>query len=149
MLKKELDLDITPNFMAYNIDEIEGIGQAYAQKLQAHQIGTTIDLLEKGSSKKGRQQIAEDTGISESQILKWVNHADLFRIKGVAGQFAELLEAAGVDTVKEFATRNAENLHAKLVETNEKSNLSGRVPSVESLKEMISHAKTLEAKITY
>lgn len=135
--------------MAYNIDEIEGIGQTFAQKLQAYQIATTTDLLEKGSSKKGRQQIAEATGISESQVLKWVNHADLFRIKGVAGQFSELLEAAGVDTVKEFATRNAENLYSKLVETNEKLNLSGRVPSVESLKDMIAHAKTLEGKITY
>jgi predicted flap endonuclease-1-like 5' DNA nuclease len=135
--------------MAYNIDEIEGIGQTYAQKLQAYQINTTTELLEKGSSKKEREMIADATGISESLILKWVNHADLFRINGVAGQFSELLEAAGVDTVKELATRNAENLHVKLVDTNEKSNLTGRVPTVESLKEMIAHAKTLEAKITY
>jgi predicted flap endonuclease-1-like 5' DNA nuclease len=135
--------------MAYNIDEIEGIGQTYAQKLQAYQINTTTELLEKGSSKKKREMIADATGISESLILKWVNHADLFRINGVAGQFSELLEAAGVDTVKELATRNAENLHVKLVDTNEKSNLTGRVPTVESLKEMIAHAKTLEAKITY
>jgi predicted flap endonuclease-1-like 5' DNA nuclease len=135
--------------MAYNIDEIEGIGQTYAQKLQAYQITTTTELLEKGSSKKERVQMADATGISESLILKWVNHADLFRVKGIAGQFSELLEAAGVDTVKELATRNAENLHEKLVQTNEKSNLTGRVPTVESLKEMIAHAKTLEAKITY
>jgi predicted flap endonuclease-1-like 5' DNA nuclease len=138
-----------PNFMAYNIDEIEGIGPAYGQKLQASKIGTTVDLLERAATKKGRQQLAEDTGIPESQILKWVNHADLFRINGVAGQFSELLEAAGVDTVKEFATRNAENLHIKLVETNQKKKLTGRVPSLESLKEMIAHAKTLEPKISY
>jgi hypothetical protein len=135
--------------MSYNIDEIEGLGQSYAQKLQSFQIGNTTELLEKGSSKKERVQIAEATGISESLILKWVNHADLFPIKGVAGQFSELLEAARVDIVKEFATRNAENLHVTLVDTNEKSKLSGRVPTVESLKEMIAHAKTLEAKITY
>jgi len=78
-----------------------------------------------------------------------VNHADLFRIKGVAAQFAELLEAAGVDTVKEFATRNAENLHMKLSETNEKFGLSGRVPSIDSLKDMISQAKTLEAIVSH
>jgi len=135
--------------MAYNIDEIEGIGQTYAQKLQAYKINTTTELLEKGSSKKERVQIADATGISESLILKWVNHADLFRVKGIAGQFSELLEAAGVDTVKELATRNAENLHEKLVQINEKSNLTGRVPTVESLKEMIAEAKTLEGKITY
>jgi predicted flap endonuclease-1-like 5' DNA nuclease len=82
-------------------------------------------------------------------ILTWVNHSDLFRIKGVAAQFAELLEAAGVDTVKEFATRNAENLHVKLAETNEKFGLSGRVPSLDSLKDMISQAKTLDATVSH
>ncbi|WP_410971031.1 DUF4332 domain-containing protein, partial [Salmonella sp. SAL04269] len=80
-------------------------------------IKTTDDLLAQGGNKKGREKIAAGTGIPESLILTWVNHADLFRIKGIAGQFSELLEAAGVDTVKEFAQRKAENLHAKLVET--------------------------------
>ena len=133
--------------MSYKIEEIEGIGPAYGQKLNNQQITTTDELLEKGSTKKGRQQIADATGISESLILTWVNHSDLFRVKGIAGQFSELLEAAGVDTVNEFATRNAENLETKLKETNEKSNLSGRVPSLDKLKEMIAHAKTLEQKI--
>ena len=89
------------------------------------------------------------TGIPESLVLTWVNHADLFRIKGVASQFSELLEAAGVDSVKEFATRVPENLHAKLLETNAKYGLSGKVPSVDSLKEMIGYAKKLEAKVSH
>lgn len=135
--------------MSYKIDQIEGIGTAYAKKLQDHQITTTTDLLEKGSSQKGREAIAKATGISASLVLKWVNHADLFRVNGVAGQFSELLEAAGVDTVREFATRNPENLHARLLKKNEESKLSGRVPSLESIKEMIAHAKTLEPKVTY
>ena len=71
------------------------------------------------------------------------------RINGIAGQYSELLEAAGVDTVKEFATRNAENLHTKLVETNEKFGLSGRVPSLDSLKDMISQAKILEPTVSH
>jgi predicted flap endonuclease-1-like 5' DNA nuclease len=135
--------------MAYNITDIEGIGVTYGEKIAAHGIKTTDDLLEKGGTKKGREAIADATGIPESLILTWVNHADLFRIKGVAGQFSELLEAAGVDTVKEFATRNADNLHAKMVETNEKMGLSGRVPSLDSLKEMIAYAKTLVAKVSH
>jgi predicted flap endonuclease-1-like 5' DNA nuclease len=135
--------------MAYNITDIEGIGVTYGEKIAAQGIKTTDDLLEKGGTKKGREAIAHATGIPESLILTWVNHADLFRIKGVAGQFSELLEAAGVDTVKEFATRNADNLHAKMVETNEKIGLSGRVPSLDSLKEMIAHAKTLVAKVSH
>jgi predicted flap endonuclease-1-like 5' DNA nuclease len=135
--------------MSYNITDIEGIGVTYGEKMIAQGMKTTDDLLEKGGTKKGREGIANATGIPESLILTWVNHADLFRIKGVAGQFSELLEAAGVDTVKEFATRNADNLHVKMVETNEKMGLSGRVPSLDSLKEMIAHAKTLVAKVSH
>jgi hypothetical protein len=122
---------------------------AYAERLHKQDILTSEDLLEKGGTKKGRQTLAAAADIPESLILTWVNHADLFRIKGVAGQFSELLEAGGVDTVKEFAVRNAENLHSKLVETNEKFGLSGKVPSVDSLKDMIEQAKKLDSKISH
>jgi predicted flap endonuclease-1-like 5' DNA nuclease len=135
--------------MAYNITDIEGIGPAYAEKLNAAGIKTTDDLLEKGGAKAGRSALATETGISESLILTWVNHSDLFRIKGIAGQFSELLEAAGVDTVKEFRNRNAENLHAKLEEVNSSKGLSGRIPSVDALTEMIEIAKTLEPKVSH
>ncbi len=133
--------------MSYKVIDIEGIGPTYAAKLGVQGINTTDDLLEKGGTKKGRVAIAEATAIPESLILTWVDHSDLHRIKGVAGQFSELLEAAGVDTVKEFATRNAENLFAKLTETNEKFGLSGRVPSLDALTGMIAEAKTLEQKV--
>lgn len=99
--------------------------------------------------KKGRISLAEKTGLLESLILTWVNHSDLMRINGVGGQFAELLEAAGVDTVKEFATRNADNLHAKMIETNEKNGLAGRVPSVDMLRDMIEQAKNLTPMVTH
>ena len=130
--------------MAYNIIDIEGIGPAYAEKLNAAGIKTTADLLSNSGTKAGRKALAETTGIDESKILTWVNHSDLHRIDGVAGQFSELLEAAGVDTVKEFATRNAANLVAKMTEVNEAKKLSGRVPSEENLQKMINQAKTLE-----
>lgn len=135
--------------MAYKIDEIEGVGSVYAQKLEAAGVKTTEALLECAATKKGRQSLAEETGISEKLILKWANHADLFRIKGVAGQFAELLEAAGVDTVKELRHRVAANLQPKLVEINEARNLCNRVPSEAEVQRMIDQAKELEPKITY
>jgi predicted flap endonuclease-1-like 5' DNA nuclease len=130
--------------MAYNIIDIEGIGPVYAEKLNAAGIKTTADMLSNAGTKAGRKALAEATGIDEGKILTWVNHSDLHRIDGVAGQFSELLEAAGVDTVKEFATRNAANLAAKMEEVNAAKNLSGRVPSVDSLQKMIDQAKTLE-----
>lgn len=135
--------------MSYKIDEIEGIGPAYAEKLKAAGISTTEELLEKGATKKGRQEIAEATDITEKLILKWVNHADLFRIKGVAGQFAELLEASGVDTVKELRHRVALNLLQRLNEVNTQKNLCNRVPSLKEIEHMIEQAKELPPVVTY
>lgn len=135
--------------MAYKIVEIEGVGNVYAEKLEAAGVKTTEDLLEKAATPKDRKALAEETGISEKLILKWANHADLFRIKGVAGQFAELLEAAGVDTVKELRHRVAANLQPKMEEVNAEKNLCNRVPSVKELEKMIAQAKELEPKLTY
>lgn len=133
--------------MSYNIIDIEGIGPAYATKLNAAGINTTDDLLSKGGTKAGRKALADASGIDEGKILTWVNHSDLHRIDGIAGQISELMEAAGVDTVKELATRNAANLATKMQEVNDAKNLSGRVPGAEQLQKMIDQAKTLEQKV--
>src|SRR5574344_2954925 len=108
--------------MAYKIIDVEGIGPVYAEKLQAAGIKTTEEYLEKCASPSGRKTLAEETDISPKLILKWANHADLFRINGIASQFAELLEAAGVDTVKELKHRVPANLHAKVTEVNNEKN---------------------------
>lgn len=135
--------------MSRKVIDIEGIGSTYAEKLNAIGILHTDELLEQGGTKSGREKIAAATGIPESLVLTWVNHADLFRIKGVGAQFAELLEAAGVDSVKEFALRNAENLHTRLLETNHQFGVSGKVPSAETLQTMIDEAKKLDRKVTH
>lgn len=135
--------------MEYKIIDIEGIGDVYAEKLVAAGINNVSELLEKGAAPKGRKELADQTGISEKLILRWTNHADLFRINGVGPQFAELLEAAGVDTVKEFRHRVAENLQPKLVEVNEEKNICNRVPAVSEVQRMIDQAKELEPMITY
>ena len=135
--------------MGYKIDQIEGIGAVYAEKLQAAGVKTTEDLLEKCAAKKGRVALAEETGISPKLILTWTNHSDLMRIKGVGPQFSELLEAAGVDTVKELRHRVAANLYAKMVEINDQKNLVNRVPVESELQKMIDIAKELPAVMTY
>ncbi len=135
--------------MAKNIIEIEGIGPVYAEKLAGAGIKTVEGLLEAGATKAGRKKIAEDSGIGEKVILTWVNMADLFRIKGVASQFAELLKAAGVDTVKELRTRNAENLYAKLVEVQAEKKITRAVPALSQVADYIEQAKQLEPVVTY
>ena len=135
--------------MDYKIIDIEGVGDVYAEKLQAAGINKVSELLDKCAAPKGRKELAEATGISDKLILRWTNHADLFRISGVGPQFAELLEAAGVDTVKEFRHRVAENLQPKLVETNEDKHICGRVPAVAEIQKMIDQAKELEPKVSY
>ena len=135
--------------MTYKIIDIEGIGEVYAPKLINAGIVKVEDLLKKCAAPKGRAELAVATGISEKLILTWTNHADLFRIKGVGPQFSELLEAAGVDTVKEFRHRVAENLVKKLEETNAARRLVRRVPSVKQLAKMIEAAKELEPVMTY
>lgn len=131
------------------ITDIEGIGPVFAEKLSVADIKTVEGLLEAGASRTGRKKLAEVTGLSEKKILEWVNMADLFRIKGVASQFAELLKASGVDTVKELRNRNAENLYAKLVEVQEEKKITRTVPALSQVADFIEQAKALEPVVTY
>lgn len=135
--------------MKYKIIDIEGIGPVYAEKLMAAGIDTDEKLLEKCCKPADRKALAEETGISEKLILTWTNHTDLMRINGVGPQFAELLEAAGVDTVKEFRHRVAENLQPKLEEVNVAKNICNRVPVVAELQKMIDQAKELPPMMEY
>ena len=135
--------------MTYKIIDIQGIGPVYAEKLIGIGIETVDQLLEKGADAKGRQAIEEATGIRHDLVLTWVNHADLFRVKGVGPQFAELLEAAGVDTVKELRNRNAANLAAKMLEVNEEKHLCRRTPVEKEVAKFIELAKELEPKVSH
>ena len=135
--------------MIYKIIDIQGIGPVYAEKLIGIGIETVDQLLEKGADAKGRQAIEEATGIRHDLVLTWVNHADLFRVKGIGPQFSELLEAAGVDTVKELRNRNAANLAAKLLEVNEEKHLCRRTPVEKEVQKFIDLAKELEPVVTY
>ncbi|MBQ3733432.1 MAG: DUF4332 domain-containing protein [Bacteroidales bacterium] len=135
--------------MSYKIMDVEGIGDVYAAKLVEAGINTVEELLEAAKKPAGRAELAEKTGISPKLVLTWANHADLMRINGVGPQFSELLEAVGVDTVKEFRHRVAENLAAKMVEVNEAKHLVGRVPTAAEIQKMIDQAKEMEPMMEY
>ena len=135
--------------MAKTIEDIEGIGPAFGEKLRTARVTTPEALLEAGATKKGREHLAQATEIPESLILKWVNMADLFRVKGIAGQYAELLEAAGVDTVKELRNRNAENLAATLTEVNESRKLCRQSPGSQAVRDWVEQAKNLPPMVEY
>jgi predicted flap endonuclease-1-like 5' DNA nuclease len=131
------------------LETVEGIGATYAQKLAAAGIATTDALLGAGATPKGRQEIADKSGISPKLILEWINHVDLFRIKGIGEEYADLLEAAGVDTVPELAQRNPQNLRQKIGEVNAGKKLVRQLPSEAQVANWVEQAKTLPRKITY
>lgn len=135
--------------MAYQIDEIEGIGPAYAAKLKAAGVSTTEKLLAAAGTAKGRSDLAESTGLSGKNILTWVNMADLMRLSGVGGQFAELLVGSGVDTVKELRRRNAANLAAKMTEINEERQLTKGSVTEAKVQGWIDQAKDLDPAVSH
>jgi predicted flap endonuclease-1-like 5' DNA nuclease len=131
------------------VEFIEGIGAAYAAKLNQAGVVTVMDLLRRGATRKGRAELAESTGLDAGLILTWINHADLFRIKGVGKQFGELLEAAGVDTVVELAQRNPANLFSKLAQVNAEKKLTGRSPRQDEVNNWVQQAKSLSRVVEY
>lgn len=133
----------------YSLNAIEGIGPVYQEKLKAAGVGSADALLKQGATAKGRQELEKSTGISGKLILEWVNHADLFRVKGVGPEFADLLEEAGVDTIAELAQRKADNLHKTMLSSNAAKNLVNRMPSLENVQDWIDQAKKLPRVVQY
>lgn len=131
------------------LDEIEGIGPAYAEKLTQAGIGSTEALLEAGATAAGRKTLGDAAGISGALLLRWVNHADLYRITGIGKQYAELLEAAGVDSVPELAQRNGASLHEKLSAAQDEKKLTGRVPALSQVEDWIQQAKNLPRVVSH
>lgn len=132
-----------------SVIHIEGIGKVYAGKLKGVGVGTTDALLAAGATPDGRKALVEQTGIGHGRILKWVNRADLFRVKGVGEQYSDLLAAAGVETVLELAQRVPEHLHGKLVKTNEARRLVRHVPTLDQVTEWVEEARKLNRVVSY
>ena len=138
-----------PRTRVIRVEKIEGIGPVYAQTLLAVGIKTTAELLEQGKSRKGREELVEKTGISATLMLKWVNMADMMRISGVGEEYSELLEKAGVDTVKELRNRLPEHLHQAMIEANEIHKLVRRLPHLSEVEKWVKEAKEVEPIMTY
>jgi predicted flap endonuclease-1-like 5' DNA nuclease len=132
-----------------SIDAIEGIGHKYATKLRKARIRTTDALLKRGADRAGRKQLVAETGFTTHQIMEWVNRADLFRVKGIGEEYSDLLEASGVDTVKELRTRNVANLTAKMAEINTKKRLVRRLPTESMVERWVAEAKKLNPVVKY
>ena len=132
-----------------HLEKVEGIAGVYAAKLRTAGVKSTDALLKMGATPKGRQEIEGKSGIAHTLILKWVNQCDLYRIKGVGGDYAELLEVSGVDTVPELAQRRAEHLRTRMAEANQKKRCVRQLPSVTAVDRWIKQAKSLPRIVKY
>ena len=131
------------------VNDIEGVGPVYAQKLQEAGVSTIEMLLKVGATPEGRKELGAKSGIDQDKILDWVNFADLFRIKGVGSEYSQLLEVAGVDTVVELSKRVPANLFKKMVETNAGKQLVRREPSLKEVESWVEQAKKLDRIVQY
>ena len=131
------------------IDTIEGIGVKNATRLRKNRIRTTEALLKRGATRAGRREVASATGFTIAQILEWVNRADLMRVKGIGEEYSDLVEAAGVDTVKELRNRKPTNLLAKMVEINKTKRLVRRLPTESMVERWVAYAGELPTVVKY
>ncbi len=131
------------------VTKIEGIGETYGLRLTEEGIRTTDKLLKSAADRSGRKKLAEKLGLPERMILDWVNRADLMRVQGVGEEYSDLLEAAGVDTVRELGTRRPENLYRTILEVNGKKRLVRRPPSLKAVARWVEHARDLIPFITH
>ena len=135
--------------MSYPITDIEGVDDDVAATLKSAGIRSTERLLEAARTVKGRKTLAEKTGFAEKQLLCWANVADRMRIKGISKEYAELLQAAGVDTVKELRYRSPCNLAKAMADANKRRKMVRLLPSEKVVGRWIENAKKLPLKITY
>lgn len=135
--------------MSYPITDIDGIDGEAAAILKTAGIRSTGRLLEAARTVRGRKMLAIKTGFDEKQLLCWANVADRMRVKGIRKEYAELLQAAGVDTVKELKYRNPCNLANAMREANKKHKMVTMLPSEKVVGHWIENAKKLQLKISY
>ena len=135
--------------MKLAIRELKGMSAELEAKLKQHGIGNSDQLLDAALTPPARQELAKATGVEAPVILELANRADLARVKGIGGVFSDLLEQAGVDSVKELANRRPDHLHAKLVEVNTQKKLAGRTPNLKAVENWVAQAQQLPKTLEY
>lgn len=130
------------------IDTISGLDPKTATRFRKSRVRTTEALLKRGATKRGRRDLAEATRLDEKKILVWLNRADLMRVKGIGPEYSDLLEAAGVDTIKELRRRNPASLTKKMIQINESRKLVQRLPTEGMVERWVAHASDLDPIIT-
>jgi predicted flap endonuclease-1-like 5' DNA nuclease len=133
----------------YKIEELEQIDSITAEKLRSVVINTVLKLLENTKTTKQREEISNKTGIDVSQILRYANMADLFRVHGIGREYSDLLEHSGVDTIIELSKRNAINLTEKIEEVNNEYKFVKKLPSLNEVQDWINQSKELERFLEY
>ena len=132
-----------------SIDAIEGLAAKNATRLRKAGVRTTEALLKKAGARRGRRELSKAASLAEKQILQWVNRADLMRVKGIGSEYSDLLEAAGVDTIKELRNRSATALTKKMTEINQSKKLVRRLPTEDMVRTWIAEAKKLAPIVSH
>jgi predicted flap endonuclease-1-like 5' DNA nuclease len=133
----------------FPLEFVEGIGPAYAAALKNAGLHTCLDLLKAGTTRSGREQVSHKSGLPGTLIMKWVNHVDLYRVRGIGSEYADLLEAAGVDTVAELAQRSPSHLYAALIEVYNEKQPVRQMPTQAQVEDWVRRAKRLPRAVEY
>lgn len=144
-----VDRELTLFVHSRTLTSIKGLGNTYLQRLRDAGIRSLNALLLHARTRKGRQEIATEVGVSDKQVLEWAGRADIQRVLGVGPEYADLLRAAGVETVPELARRNPENLHARILEVNEAKKLVRKAPTVTQVEKWVANAGQLPRVVEY
>ena len=135
--------------MTVSVSQLKGIDQNTAKALQGLGVKDSDQMLESAAKPAQRKELAAKVGVDTRAILELANRADLARVKGIAGVYSDLLERAGVDTVKELATRRPDNLHNKILQTNEAEKVTARTPTADMVEDWVIQAKELPKVLEY
>ena len=128
----------------YDIEEIDGIGKGFGKRLRKIGIQTPTDLLEKcQDDTRYAKHIAQAMNQNEKTVSIWLNMADLLRIEGVDGKYAELLYLSGIKSSVDLATSDVNKVRFKMKNVVKNQHHAKKTPKKKLISKWIALAKTL------